>query len=267
MTRQGYYAWAKRPESERVRADRELQEKVRAVHAKSRGTYGSPRIHAALRHENIRVSKRRIERLMRELGLVGRAKKRFRITTTRDESHPVAANLLARCFKAEQPNQRWATDITYIRTANGFSYLAVIIDLFSRAVVGWAVDTDISTELPLRALSMAQLHRRPAPGLLHHSDRGCQYTSFAYRSALAQAHITASMSRKGDCWDNAVAESFFSTLKTELVSRKRWASNQELRAALFDYIEVFYNRERLHSALGYITPAQAEANYHAANAA
>lgn len=198
MTRQGYYAWAKRPESKRVRADRALQEKVRAVHAKSRGTYGSPRIHAALRHANIRVSKRRIERLMRELGLVGRAKKRFRITTTRDESHPVAANLLARCFKAEQPNQRWATDITYIRTANGFSYLAVIIDLFSRAVVGWAVDTDISTELPLRALSMAQLHRRPAPGLLHHSDRGCQYTSFAYRSALAQAHITASMSRKGD---------------------------------------------------------------------
>ena len=142
MTRQGYYAWAKRPESERVRADRALQEKVRAVHAKSRGTYGSPRIHAALRHANIRVSKRRIERLMRELGLVGRAKKRFRITTTRDESHPVAANLLARCFKSEQPNQRWATDITYIRTANGFSYLAVIIDLFREpSLAGQSIPT------------------------------------------------------------------------------------------------------------------------------
>lgn len=267
VTRQGYYAWTKRPEGARANADRELREKVRAIYQQSRGTYGSPRILAALRHANIRVSKRRVERAMREEGLIGRAPKRFRVTTVRDSSHPVAPNLLARRFEAERPNQRWVTDITYIRTAAGFSYLAVIIDLFSRAVVGWSVDTDISAALPLRALTMAKLHRRPPNGLLHHSDRGCQYTSYVYQSALAESGMDVSMSRKGDCWDNAVSESFFSTLKTELIRRRAWASNAELRAALFDYIEVFYNRERLHSALGYLTPAQAEANFYAASAA
>jgi putative transposase len=240
---------------------------VRVIHAESRGTYGSPRVRRELRHQDVRVSKRRIERAMREQGLFGRARKRFRVTTVRDEAHPVASNVLARSFVAERPDQRWVTDITYIRTSRGFSYLAVIIDLFSRAVVGWAVDTDVSTDLVLRALGMALMHRNPPPGLLHHSDRGCQYTSRAYREALSEAGIEVSMSRKGNCWDNAVAESFFSTLKSELIHHQPWASNAELRAALFDYIEVFYNRQRLHSTLGYIAPAQAEAQYYAAAAA
>ncbi len=267
VTRQGYYAWAKRPESPRSQGDRRLEADVRVVHEQSRGTYGSPRVRAALRHRGVRVSKRRIERTMRLLGLFGRRPKRFRVTTVRDDAHAVAPNALAREFRAERPNQRWVTDITYVRTAQGFSYLAVIIDLFSRAVVGWAVDTDISTELVLRAFQMALLRRKPPKGLLHHSDRGCQYTSHAYRDALDAAGIDVSMSRTGDCWDNAVAESFFSTIKVELIDRKTWPSNTELRSAVFEYIEVFYNRERLHSTLGYISPARAEADYHAATAA
>lgn len=267
VTRQGYYAWAKRPESARSQSDRALEGHVRAVHSSSRGTYGSPRVQAALRLQGVRVGKRRIERSMRELGLFGRQPRRFRTTTVRDGQHPVAPNTLDREFRAARPNEAWVTDITYVRTAQGFSYLAVILDLYSRAVVGWAVDTDMSTALVLRALQMALLHRAPSEGLLHHSDRGCQYTSRAYREALADAGIDVSMSRKGNCWDNAVAESFFSTIKVELLDRTPWTSNAQLRAALFDYIEVFYNRERLHSTLGYISPAEAENLYDAATAA
>jgi putative transposase len=267
VSRQGYYAWANRPESARRQSDRVLEERVRAVHESSRGTYGSPRVQAALRHQGLRVGKRRIERSMRQLGLHGRRPRRFRTTTVRDGEHPVAPNTLDREFRAAHPNAAWVTDITYVRTTQGFSYLAVIIDLFSRAVVGWAVDTDMSTALVLRALQMALLHRDPPEGLLHHSDRGCQYTSRAYREALAEAGIGASMSRKGNCWDNAVAESFFSTIKAELLDGTQWTSNAQLRAALFDYIEVFYNRQRLHSTLGYISPAEAETRYDAATAA
>lgn len=267
VTRQGYYAWAKRPESARSQSDRELAEQVRAVHDESRGTYGSPRVQAALRRQGLRVGKGRIERSMRQLGLHGRRPRRFRTTTVRDGDHPVAPNTLDREFRAARPNAAWVTDITYVRTTQGFSYLAVIIDLFSRAVVGWAVDTDMSTAFVLRALRMALLHRDPPEGLLHHSDRGCQYTSRAYREALAEAGIGASMSRKGNCWDNAVAESFFSTIKAELLDGTPWTSNAQLRAALFDYIEVFYNRQRLHSTLGYISPAEAETRHDAATAA
>jgi putative transposase len=251
----------KRPRSKRLANDAELCERVRAVHDGSRQRYGSPRVLEALRRDGLRVGKRRIERAMRGMGLVARRPRRFRVTTRANPSHPVEANVLAREFTASRPDERWVTDITYVWTDEGWGYLAVILDLFSRSVVGWALDTTLSTQLPLSALDMALRRRGPVSGLLHHSDRGCQYTSADYRSALAEHRVTVSMSRKGNCWDNAVAESFFSTLKTELVRRQRWASLAELRAAAFEYIEAFYNRQRLHSSLNYKTPAEVESEY------
>jgi transposase InsO family protein len=195
------------------------------------------------------------------MGLQGRSRRRWRATTRANPGHPVVGNALARDFSASRPNERWVTDISYVWTDEGWCYLAVILDLFSRAVVGWALDTTLSTTLPLAALDMAIRRRQPASGLLHHSDRGCQYTSADYRAALAKLGVTVSMSRKGNCWDNAVAESFFATLKGELVYRRRWATRLELRAATFEYIEVFYNRQRLHSSIGYKTPAEIEGDY------
>lgn len=198
---------------------------------------------------------------MRRLGLVARKKRSFRITTRQDGSHPKANNVLDRQFSASQPDSAWVTDITYIRLENSWAYLAVIIDLYSRAVVGWSLNSSQSTELPLQALSNAVSQRKPKGQLIHHSDRGCQYTSEDYRSALSRLGIVASMSRTGNCWDNAVAESFFSTLKTELIHRYQWRNLSQLRAALFDYIEVFYNRQRIHSTINYQTPAQALKNF------
>ncbi len=267
VSRQGYYAWAARPTSLRDKANRALAVDVARVFRASRGTYGVPRIQAALRHEGVRVGKRRLERTMRQLELKARRPRRFRRTTVRNEDHAVASNTLGRAFQAERPDEKWVTDITYIATVEGWSYLAVVIDLFSRRVVGWALDTDISTQLPLAALEMACTHRQPPPGLLHHSDRGCQYTSRKYREALSRSGIAVSMSRKGNCWDNAVAESFFATLKTELIRGRKWRGYDELNSALFDYIEIFYNRQRIHSTNCYKTPVQAEENYNAANAA
>jgi len=261
VTRQGYYAFAKRPASARTEREQHLRERVQALHIDSRGTYGSPRLHAALRREGTRVSKHRIERILRSLGLQGRSHRRWRATTRANPAHPVVGNALARDFSASRPNERWVTDISYVWTDEGWCYLAVILDLFSRAVVGWALDTTLSTTLPLAALDMAIRRRRPASGLLHHSDRGCQYTSADYRAALAKLGVTVSMSRKGNCWDNAVAESFFATLKGELVYRRRWPTRLDLRAATFEYIEVFYNRQRLHSSIGYKTPAEIEGEY------
>lgn len=261
VSRQGYYAFLKRPPSDRHKSEQKLRAAVTRLFKASRETYGSPRILEALRTEGWRVGKRRVERVMRDLGLQARAPKRFRRTTLRDQAHPVADNRLGRDFTANEPNKRWVTDITYIWTAEGWVYLAAIVDLFSRAVVGWALEDDLSTELPLRALQNAITRREPDAGLLHHSDRGCQYTSAAYRDALAAQGIEVSMSRKGNCWDNAVAESFFATIKAELVSRQSWSTRSELRAAVFDYIETFYNRERLHSTLGYRSPAQVEAEH------
>jgi transposase InsO family protein len=261
VSRQGYYAYAARGPSPRVKTEGALQERVRCLHDESRGTYGSPRLRKALRAEGIRVGKTRLERAMRALGIAGVSRRRFRCTTRRNPAHQAAENILGRDFTAAAPNERWVTDITYVWTDEGWCYLAVIVDLFSRAVVGWALDATLSTDLPVAALRAALLRRRPAHGLLHHSDRGCQYTSDRYRQQLAAAGITASMSRVGNCWDNAVAESFFATLKTELVQRRRWTGRLELRAALFDYIEVFYNRRRLHSSIDYRTPAQAENDF------
>ncbi len=267
VTRQGYYAFATRGISRRAADDERLEREVSRVFRDSRGTYGSPRVHRTLRNEGIRVGKKRVEKSMQSLGITARRRRSFRRTTLVDPTHPKAENVLARRFDASRPDEVWVTDITYVRTDVGWCYLAAILDLYSRAVVGWAVDTDVSTALPLRALTMAREHRRPRERVLHHSDRGCQYTSAAYRAALNEANIDVSMSRTGDCWDNAVAESFFATLKTELIYRQRWAGLADLRAALFDYIEVFYNRQRLHSTLGYQTPAQRQETHQTAEAA
>jgi len=265
VSRQGYYAFAKRPESAKVGEEVALQERIRRLHAESRGTYGSPRMLAALRDEGCCVSKRRVERTMRSLGLRARQPRRWRTTTQANPLHPVAPNTLARDFRASKPDERWVTDITYVWTDEGWCYVAVILDLFSRAVVGWALGTTLSTQLPLAALDAALRRRKPLPGLLHHSDRGCQYTSGDYRRELASRGIVVSMSRKGNCWDNAVAESFFATLKNELVYDRSWPTRLALRSALFEYIEVFYNRKRLHSSLGFKTPARVE-NEHALTA-
>ena len=261
VTPQGYYAFVKRPPSPRVRAEAELCEQVRQIFDESKATYGSPRVHRELRDRGYRTSKRRVERALRGMGLTPPRRRHHCKTTVRDLSHPVAPNLLARDFEAQRPNERWVTDITYVWTESGWVYLAAILDLFSRAVVGWSVDTTLSTRLPLTALEAAIRKRRPGAGLLHHSDRGCQYTSDEYRAALCAFDVSVSMSRKGNCWDNAVAESFFSTLKLELIHRRTWRDVHDVRQAVFEYIEVFYNRRRLHSSLGYKPPAQVEMEY------
>ncbi len=261
LSRQGYYAYVKGRSSPRIASELQLQQAVRRIHEAASGRYGSPRILDALRREGFNVGKRRVERSMRALGLFAVPRARHVITTRSDPSHAAAPNRLARDFTATRPNQRWVTDITYIWTAEGWAYLAAILDLYSRSVVGWALSASLATELPLAALENAVLRRDIRLGVVHHSDRGCQYTSADYRRALDDAGITESMSRRGNCWDNAVAESFFATLKTELVYRRQWTSRAELRDALFEYIEVFYNRKRTHSTLGYKTPAEVEQQY------
>jgi len=261
ITRQGYYAYANRPPSARVRAEVELCDAIRDVFTASGETYGSPRVLRDLRKAGFRIGKRRVERAMRGMGITPPTPRRHRRTTVQNRAHHVVPNELARDFTATRPNERWVTDITYVWTDEGWAYVAAILDLFSRAVVGWAVDASLSTRLPLAALGAAVQRRRPAAGLLHHSDRGCQYTSADYREALAALNVTVSMSRTGNCWDNAVAESFFATLKNELVYRRTWRTRLELRSTLFEYIEVFYNRRRLHSSLDYKTPAEVEREY------
>ena len=256
VSRSGYYAWAQRPESQRDKSDRALSVEVAAVHQESRSRYGSPRVHAELRSRGRRVSRKRVARLMRQQGLRARPRRRFVRTTDSAHSHPVAPNALDRKFEPTQPNCVWAGDITYVWTAEGWLYLAVLLDLFSRKVVGWAMSEKIDRELVLSALDMALLGR-PAPAL-HHSDRGSQYASEDYRHLLEQRGITCSMSRKGNCWDNAVVESFFSSLKQELVYLTTFKTHQEAKPALFEYIEVFYNRKRRHSSLGYLSPVEYE---------
>lgn len=267
VTRQGYYAYAKRPCTPAVQNDLRLQTRIRELHEASRQTYGSPRIQQALRTEGIRVGKPRLERTMRGMGLRACSAKRFVLTTKADSGHRIEPNVLDRKFTATRPNERWVTDITYVWTNEGWCYLAAILDLYSRAVVGWSVRNSLHTALATEALQMAVRRRRPEAGLLHHSDRGCQYTSAEYRAQLEELGITVSMSRRGNCWDNAVAESFFSTLKKELLSRQTWAGPLNVREAAFEYIETFYNRRRLHSTLGYKTPNQVECDYASAQAA
>ena len=231
---------------------------IRRIHAGSRGTYGSPRVHRQLRRDDMRTGKKRVERLMRANGLRGRIRRRFRTTTDSNHKLPVAPNGLNRQFAVDSPDRVWAGDITYIATASGWGYLAVILDLHSRMVVGWALADHMRTELVESALAAALGVREPSPDLLHHSDQGSQYASASYRKRLAQHGIEVSMSRRGDCYDNAVVESFFGTLKQELVHHVRWETLVEARAAIHDYIEVFYNRQRLHSSLNYRTPAEVD---------
>ena len=267
VTRQGYYAYAKRPPSPRVSMEATLCESVQAVFLETGKRYGSPRVLRELQRRGHQVSKRRVERAMRSMGLTPPVPRRHRRTTHRNPAHPVAPNELARDFHATRPDERWVTDITYVWTDEGWAYLAVILDLYSRAVVGWALDTTLATRLPLAALRSAVHRRRPAAGLLHHSDQGCQYTCARYREVLAQLGVTVSMSRRGNCWDNAVAESFFATLKNELIFRQRWSNYAQLRAAVFEYVEVFYNRRRLHSAVQYRPPIEVEQEWAAMQAA
>lgn len=259
VTTSGFYAWLKRPESERARRDRQLGVKIRALHKASRGTYGSPRIHRDLKAEGEAVGRKRVARLMREDDLTGQAPRRFRKTTDSAHNLPVAENVVDRNFNPEGPNRVWASDISYIRTWEGWLYLAVVIDLFSRRVVGWAIADHMRTELVLAALTMAVDHRRPDAGLVHHSDRGSQYASYVYQDALDDNGTVCSMSRKGDCWDNAVVESFFGTIKEELIHRHAWPTKARAKNAITDYIACFYNNHRRHSSLGYVSPMEYEA--------
>ena len=257
----GYYTWEKRPVSKRKQEDAVLLEKIRESHRRGRGTYGSPRIHDDLKEQGETVGRHRVARLMRENGITARPLKRFRRTTDSNHNLPVAPNLLERNFTTERPDEVWVGDITYLWTASGWSYLAVIVDLFSRRVVGWAIDNNMRSELVLKALEMAKGQRDVRPGLIFHSDRGSQYASQDYRDALSVSGIIASMSRKGDCLDNAVAESFFATIKRELVSKCYWLSLKAARTAIHDYIEVFYNRRRKHSTNGHLSPVDYERRF------
>ena len=259
----GFYASRRREKSERQRVDERLAAEIRLLHGKNRHyrTYGSPRIHRELKGNGIAVSEKRVARVMREKGIRAKASKKFCVTTDSSHAHPVAPNLLDRQFSVEQvlsPDRVWASDITYIPTHEGWLYLAVVLDLCSRLVVGWSMRHTLEKSLVIDALRGALAYRSPEAGMLHHSDRGSQYASADHRSLLAENGIECSMSRKGDCWDNAVAESFFATLKKELVQGAGWRTREEARAALFEYIEVWYNRERRHSSLGYVSPAEYE---------
>jgi len=264
VSRSGYYAWASRPESARAVEDRAIAAEIRTAHEASRGRYGSPRVHAALRAHGRRVGRKRVARLMRGMGLSARRKRRFRRTTDSTHTFPVAPNLLGRDFTASAPDRVWLADLTYIWTAEGWLYLAVVLDLFSRRVVGWAMADHLGHELALAALDMAIARQRPAAGLIHHSDRGVQFAAHEYRKRLQQHGILCSMSRKGDCWDNAPMESFYATLKGELVEQRDYLTRDEARADIFQFLEGWYNRRRLHSALGYLTPEQRLAACHAA---
>jgi putative transposase len=255
----GYYAWRARSPSARSSANAELVAAIRRVHHDSAGRYGSPRVHAALRTQGRGTSRGRIERLMRRHGIraIMAPPRRVRTTDSRHEL-PIAPNVLARDFTAAAPNRVWLADITYIPTDEGWLYLAAVMDLYSRKIVGWAMRDHLRTELAATALMMAVQRQRPAAGLIHHSDRGVQYASYDYRAALNAAGMTASMSRKADCFDNAPMESFFHTLKTELVHHRQYATRADARRDIFAFIEGFYNRTRLHSAIGYISPIEME---------
>lgn len=257
VSRSGYFDWLKRKENPgpRQRHDQVLGARIKSIHEQSRETYGSPRVLMELRKEGARHGRNRIARLMKEEGLCGRQQGRWRMKTTdSNHDHPIAPNRLARTPAPTRANQVWVGDITYIRTGQGWLYLAAVLDLHTRKIVGWSMSPFIDTELVLGALQMALGRERPGHGLLFHSDRGVQYASSDYRRALQEAGLVASMSRKGNCYDNAAMESFWSTLKLELVYRTRFPSHPQARAQLFDYIEAFYNRQRAHSALGYLSP-------------
>jgi putative transposase len=261
VSRSGYYAWRDRPRSQQAQREAELVEQIREIHTASRGNYGSPRVWFELAKRGVRCSQNTVARLMRQYGIRSKTKRRFVVRTTDSRhDHPVAANRLNRQFEQPLPNQAWAADITYIPTAEGWLYLAAVIDLCSRKIVGWSTADHLRAELVCDALQMAVTHREPTDKLLHHSDRGVQYACDDYQGLLSRHGMIPSMSRTGNCYDNAVMESFFGTLKTELIHHETYATRAEAQLALFDYIEVYYNRQRRHSTLGYMTPAEFEAS-------
>ena len=258
VSKSGYYAWLRRDPSDRAFEDEKLRPKILSAFERGRGTYGSVRVQKELVAQGFEIGRRRVARLMAEMGLVGLPARKFQTTTDSNHTRPIAENVLERDFAATRPNQKWATDITYIWTAEGWLYLAAVMDLYSRRIVGWSTGESLETSLCLKALAMALSHRVGTKKLIHHSDRGVQYASEAYQKALKARGITCSMSRRGNCWDNAVAESFFGTLKTELIYRKPWQTRESARDAIGEYIEVFYNRIRRHSTIGYVSPAKFE---------
>lgn len=257
-SRSGYYRWLKGLESQRVRGDRKLKVEIRAVYRHYRGRYGSPRVHRALQQQGVECGENRVARLMKEDGLQARRDRRFKVTTRSVSGRRVASNRLNQEFSVSHLDTVWAGDITYLWTREGWLYLAVLLDLCSRRVVGWSCSDRLSLPLVESALEAAFQQRRPAPGLLHHSDQGGQYTSLDYQEALAAQGVEVSMSRRGNCYDNAMVESFFSTLKAELEGYGHYETRRQAKAELFEYIEVFYNQQRQHSSLGYRSPAQFE---------
>ena len=269
VSRSGYYGWQGRGESPRDRANRELAEHIERIQEEAKYRYGSLRVTEQLRREGRSAGHNRVARVMREEGLQARTRRRYRSTTKASKSRPAAPNVLDRKFVVNTTNTAWVTDLTYIATSEGWLYLAVVLDLCSRRVVGWSMSSRLTTDLVLRAFWMAVPARKPPVGLLFHSDRGSQYTSHAFCKALEHCEMVQSMSRRGNCWDNAPCEAFFSSLKNELMDGKAFPSRQRAQAAIFEYIEAFYNRQRLHSSLGYMPPVEYEeaisgrvSNYH-----
>ena len=260
VSRSGYYAWKARPAGVRQKRREELLEQIRQAHAESRCTYGSPRVHAELVDRRVKVCVNTVARLMKQAQIRSKIRRRFIVRTT-DSAHDyqVMPNLLDRQFTAEKPDRKWCCDITYVPTEEGFLYLAVVMDLFSRKIVGWSMADHLRTELCLGAVRMALEARTPGAGLLHHSDRGVQYASDEYRRVLESKGIAVSMSRTGNCYDNAAMESFMGTLKTELIYHQSYATHEEARRSIFEYIECWYNRRRRHSAIGYKSPEAFEA--------
>ncbi|MBN2394632.1 MAG: IS3 family transposase [Anaerolineae bacterium] len=262
VSRSGYYAWRGRPRSKREMANQRLYKKIKAVYNESHKTYGSPRIYEVLKQQDIACSENRVARLMRLRGLRAKKTKRFKTTTKRDKAARPAPNLLERDFTADRPNHKWVSDITYIRTAEGWLYLAAVLDLFSRRIVGWAMSDRMTSDLTVSALKMAVQQRQVDPGLLHHSDQGSQYTAQEYQQLLEDWGIEVSMNGAGSWYDNAAMESFFGTLKGEWVYHHAYRTRVQARADIFYYIEAFYNRRRLHSTLGYLSPMVYEQRYH-----
>jgi transposase InsO family protein len=261
VKRAGYYAWVNRPPSARAMDDAQLAETIKDIHDASRRTYGSPRVHEELKAQGQQHGAKRIARIMQEEGLRAKALRQFRVTTDSNHTHPVAPNVLDRQFAVEAGaalDRVWVGDITYLATREGWLYLAIVLDLASRRVIGWAMRHTLEGALTRDALRMALTGRQPGPGTLHHSDRGSQYAAGDYQALLTAHAMTCSMSRVGDCWDNAVAESFFATLKRELADGADWSTREEARTAVFEYIEVWYNQRRRHSSLGYLSPAAYE---------
>jgi transposase InsO family protein len=267
ISKSGYYAWRVRPKSKRSAANEKLDHHIRIAYKHNNGRYGSPRITKALNAQGIECSENRVADRMRKNGIQAKTKKRFKVTTHSTHRHPIAENLLSQDFTAQRPDQVWVSDITYLWTREGWLYLAVILDLFSRKIAGWAMSHRLDQELVIDALQQALWRRRPGPGVIFHSDRGVQYACTAFRNLLQQHRFIQSMSGKGNCYDNAVAESFFHSLKTELVYFETYATRKDARNSVFEYIESYYNQTRLHSTLNYCSPVQFEQRWANAKAA